>query len=309
MASAIENLQVVTKDDRYIDGIKIHGIGIMEDCVAGSKVGKGTQHLNSSIFMSAMSQFIACNLSMLKGLIMDLEKHTNTLAATLSLPVETISSQINQIEFEILINQSNRIFMSAEMGGLKTNESLQEFLLAAWMAMMAAECDNFHSFTKYTAEERQKKNHMLRQKYIQAIPLTLKHNFIEPSRMDLIPRIALERLGIHNELCLVKWKNSGKATEWKEKGFKISERISSIKRHFDALHDDDQTEDHVAHLIWNFQAVYHVAILFHNTELDDLVDLIHIHNQHKKKQKEEEEENGEEEEGEEETTGTPCTTN
>ena len=38
---------IVTSHEDYIKGIKIYGIGILEDPVPGEKRGKGTQHLTS----------------------------------------------------------------------------------------------------------------------------------------------------------------------------------------------------------------------------------------------------------------------
>ncbi len=40
----------------------------------------------------------------------------------------------------------------------------------------------------------------------------------------------------------------------------LSKRISSAKRHFDGVHSKDYSEDHIAHLTWNFMAIYHVLI-------------------------------------------------
>ena len=56
---------------------------------------------------------------------------------------------------------------------------------------------------------------------------------IESSRFDLIPTVALERLGIHNELCGLKWDD---ANQWMREGFVVSRRIDSMKRHFESLH-------------------------------------------------------------------------
>jgi len=83
----------------------------------------------------------------------------------------------------------------------------------------------------------------------------------------------LERLGIHNELCALKWGEQG-ATDWKINGFPISRRISSSKRHFDGVHQKDYSEDHVAHLIWNFMAIYHVLVTRPN--LNDLTNFEEI---------------------------------
>ena len=49
---------VVTKDNEYMEGIRIYGIGIKEDPVPGEKRGKGMQRLNSSYWMLALAVFI-----------------------------------------------------------------------------------------------------------------------------------------------------------------------------------------------------------------------------------------------------------
>ena len=38
---------------------------------------------------------------------------------------------------------------------------------------------------------------------------------IDSCRIDLIPSVALERLGLHNELCALKWKDPA---EWQRDG-------------------------------------------------------------------------------------------
>jgi len=49
---------IVTSASQYIKGIKIYGIGILEDPVPGEKRGKGTQHLTSSYWLYDMGVFI-----------------------------------------------------------------------------------------------------------------------------------------------------------------------------------------------------------------------------------------------------------
>ena len=51
-------------------------------------------------------------------------------------------------------------------------------------------------------------------------------------------------------------------------GFKLSARIDSLKRHFESVHARDYSEDHIAHLIWGFMAIYHVNALF--PQMNDL---------------------------------------
>ena len=75
----------------------------------------------------------------------------------------------------------------------------------------------------------------------------------------MIPSVALERLGIHNELCSLKWAD---ANAWMREGFVVSARIDSMKRHYESIHARDASEDHMAHLIWGFMAITHVIAVF-----------------------------------------------
>ena len=98
--------------------------------------------------------------------------------------------------------------------------------------------------------------------------LSLSKYAIDSCRIDLIPSVALERLGLHNELCSLKWKDP---TGWQRHGFQLAPRIDSLKRHFESVHARDYSEDHIAHLIWGFMAIYHVNLLF--PDLNDLPNL------------------------------------
>lgn len=91
------------------------------------------------------------------------------------------------------------------------------------------------------------------------IEIALDKFAIECCRIDLLPTVALERLGVHNELCAIKWKDPN---AWMREGFKISSRFDSMKRHYEGVHSKDRTEDHLAHLIWGFMAINHVAAVF-----------------------------------------------
>ena len=41
-------------------------------------------------------------------------------------------------------------------------------------------------------------------------------------------------------------------------GFKLSKRVDSLKRHIDEAYIKKEDEDAIAHLIWNFMAIWHV---------------------------------------------------
>lgn len=43
----------------------------------------------------------------------------------------------------------------------------------------------------------------------------------------------MERLGLHNELCALKWEDPNK---WMREGFKVSARFDSMKRHYESVH-------------------------------------------------------------------------
>ena len=146
---------------------------------------------------------------------------------------------------------------------------------AAILAMAAAEVDGYRSnaYAKYSVEERAQMREAFYAKYAKETQETMwtgrdddlemeKHlgkYAIESCRIDLIPSVALERLGLHNELCALKWKDP---TGWQREGFQVSARIDSLKRHFEAVHARDYSEDHIAHLIWGFMAIFHVNQLF-----------------------------------------------
>jgi len=151
--------------------------------------------------------------------------------------------------------------------------------MAAWLAMAASEVDGFQ-YAKYKQEQRQAHRAAFYDQYVNKPELVwiaeeddlelearLGKFAIESSRFDLIPTVALERLGIHNELCGLKWED---ANQWMREGFVVSRRIDSMKRHFESLHAKDPTEDHIAHLIWGFMAITHVCQVFPHR--NDLVD-------------------------------------
>jgi hypothetical protein len=45
-------------------------------------------------------------------------------------------------------------------------------------------------------------------------------------------------------------------------GFKLSARVDSLKRHIDEAYMKKKDEDAIAHLIWNFMAIWHVLCVF-----------------------------------------------
>lgn len=124
---------------------------------------------------------------------------------------------------------------------------------------------------KYSPEERQRHREAFYNKYLSpevvwiddaddpVIEAALGKYAIESCRIDLIPTVALERLGIHNELCALKWSDPD---VWMKEGFVVNKRFDSMKRHYESVHAQDRSEDHLAHLIWGFMAMAHVIAVF-----------------------------------------------
>lgn len=261
--------QVVTRNEAYIQGIKIYGIGILEDPVPGEKRGRGKQHLTSGYWVYDMGVFI--------------DRHFHPMQAMARYAHER-SQSMPGYDFRYFINVSNALFLKAEAEGLRTQDSRDFFLMAGWCAMAAAECDGF-SYAKYDPLQRAAQRDAFYVKYMRdhndpnsvvwlpgeeddpEIEAILGKFAVENCRIDMIPSVALERLGIHNELCAIKFNDP---TEWMRCGFVVSARIDSMKRHYEAIHAQDISEDHIAHLIWGFMAVTHVVAVF--PQRNDLVD-------------------------------------
>eukprot|EP01062_Namystynia_karyoxenos_P038868 TRINITY_DN28251_c0_g1_i2.p1 TRINITY_DN28251_c0_g1~~TRINITY_DN28251_c0_g1_i2.p1 ORF type:complete len:328 (+),score=129.07 TRINITY_DN28251_c0_g1_i2:80-985(+) len=251
---------VVSDAPDYIGQIKVYNVGILEDPIKGAKRGKGSQVLNSSYWLEDLSCFIARELPRLKAIL----RHAKTLG-----------QKKEGCDFMYLTNLANVQFMRAENTGLRTKRSLDYWLMGSWLAMAAAEVDTFE-YSKYSRPERLQLRDRFYSLYEEADSCAAEppgadvmgQYHAAAARVDLVPQVALERLGLHNELCELKYPDT--ADEWKRKGFNASRRISSAKRHFDGVHKRDKSEDHIAHLIWNFMAVYHVVKVF--PHLNDLPD-------------------------------------
>jgi hypothetical protein len=61
--------EIITPDPEYIKGIRIYGVGILQDPVPGQKMGKGLQHLISSQWLLAMSEFVGSHFSQLQAFV------------------------------------------------------------------------------------------------------------------------------------------------------------------------------------------------------------------------------------------------
>lgn len=228
---------VVTADKTCVGGVRLHNVGILDDPVPGSKMGKGLPHHNSSYWVQELGTFIDENVQILLAFIQEAEAFP---------PGARV----------YFLNQSNAWFMQADKTGLRTNlDGTRKWMMASWLAMMATEYDSF-PFTKYTATQKAERRTELRDAYADAANAQTSGL----CRVDLIPPTAFERLSLHNELSALKYGEH--ALDWKNKGFVISERINSVKRHLDQAHNKDHTEDHMAHLVWNLMAIFHVAKVF-----------------------------------------------
>jgi len=164
--------------------------------------------------------------------------------------------------------------MRAVRLGLRSSEAHELWIMASWCSMVAAEVDKYR-YAKYTEKEREAMKIRFYDMYLtddiqpaRDAPSRPEGGlFAAPAaRIDLIPPVALERLSLHNELCCLLW--DGATHSWQTEGFPVSKRIDSLKRHIDEAHHMEYEEDAIAHLIWNFMAVYHVCKLF--PDLNDL---------------------------------------
>merc|ERR1712224_444222 len=189
--------------------------------------------------IEALGVFIASNLPLLKAHL------AHTEHASL------------EYQYRYYLNQSNMLFMKAIRLGLRSAEARECWIMSSWCTMVAAEVDQY-KYAKYTNEERDAMRKRFYNMYLKddchpppdAPPRPEGGLFAAPpSRIDLIPPVALERLSLHNELCCLLW--SGATHDWQTEGFPISKRIDSLKRHIDESHHMEYEEDAIAHLIWN----------------------------------------------------------
>lgn len=246
--------KVLTHSSRHIGDVKIWGTGMLKDPVGLSaqerKCGKGVQHLNSEYWIEGLGIFIAENMPLLRAHL----AHTEHCSP--------------EYEYRYFLNQANMLAMRAIVKGLRSAEARDLWLMASWCAMAAAEVDHY-SYAKYTPQERLEMRKRFYNMYLKENLASAAEAPVRPeggklvapfARIDLIPPVALERLSLHNELCTLLW--TGSVHEWQVEGFKVSKRIDSLKRHLDEAHHMEYEEDAIAHLIWNFMAVFHVVTLF-----------------------------------------------
>lgn len=114
--------ELVTPDPEYVRGIKIYNCGIKEDAVVGSKFGKGLQHLISSQWLNAMSEFVASFFTQIQAFV----RHARAG-----------SEKYPMYDFIYFTNMSNHLFNRADALGLKSTESLHLFLMATYLIMVS----------------------------------------------------------------------------------------------------------------------------------------------------------------------------
>ena len=107
-------------------------------------------------------------------------------------------------DYRYYTNVSNALFLKAEAEGLRTRDGRDFFLMAAWLAMAAAEVDGFQfRGGKYTSEQRSAQREAFYRKYLTPdvvwdpyeaddpqVEAALGKYAIECCRIDLIPSVA-----------------------------------------------------------------------------------------------------------------------
>lgn len=75
-------------------------------------------------------------------------------------------------------------------------------------------------------------------------------------RFDAVSPIALERLAVHMELADIKYKEGGGCRNW-EKGMPLSFYEDGMRRHLNQWRMGDDSEDHLAAVLWNVMCLIH----------------------------------------------------
>jgi hypothetical protein len=88
--------EVVTKNDNYVKGIQIWGIGIKEDPVPGEKRGRGMQHLTSTYWIYDMGVFIQREFKAMQTMMRYAHER---------------SEELEGYDFRYFLNVSNALFL------------------------------------------------------------------------------------------------------------------------------------------------------------------------------------------------------
>ena len=197
------------------------------------KPGKGRPDINSSIFLLDLATFVAS------------AKAHRPRSPT------------------FYLNQANKLFMQAELRGMKLLDddvAQGKWLLASWYVMLAMESQT--SFPRLVGWSQRRRTKLLNKLHRRLAAVAFQLQDADEIRMDLLPRVALVRLSINQELSIAHIGLTA-ASEWKHHGLRsVAARMGSAKRHFDAAHWGQKDEDHLAHLLWNMMAIYHTCVRF-----------------------------------------------
>lgn len=211
------------------------------------KPGKGRPDINSSVFLQDLGSFVHRNIELLTEIA--------------RLAVDTHSSGF----VYMLLNTANALFMGVDFDGVCLDSSTlqrQKWLLASWCIMLAAELQVDFPLLGWSTAERVLLCHKLFDRMDTAHNVDDVIDDDDYPRMDLLPRVAMVRLGIHQELCMAHMGLEA-ASSWKYEGVRsVAARMGSAKRHFDAALWDQVDEDHIIHLLWNMMAIYHTCVCF-----------------------------------------------
>jgi len=265
--SVSSEVNPISSDPRYVQSTRLYGVGIKQDPIVGSKCGKGRQDMISPIWIGDLGKYMHEHQVELREIL----EHAQAARPS---------------AFVYLMNHANSQLIEALKGQLNTPQSRQLFLASSWTVMAAIEVDDF-PYAKFSKDERTQKREEFYRKYA-AIPATTatlplvavdqkqppcrNSASIPTIRMDLLPHMAIERLAIHCELCALKYADP---TQWESAGFSVRSRIASLKRHLDYVLSNATDEDHIAHLLWNYMAVYQV--LHTHPSANDLVRKVSIY--------------------------------
>ena len=224
--------------------------------VGGDKSGKGRSDVNSSTFMMDLGMFAWSRVGTLQQVMRTLQT------------VRRASNGDTRSLINVLVSEANALFMMCDTQGMNMRCADQQlaWMRASWLLLLAAEIQVDFPIDGWSKDARQEQIDNLQLNIEQTSRLKhvlcLEKVEVCPVAMHLLPRVALVRLGIHQELC-VSFSGFEKASSWKCAGLhSVQARMASAKRHFDAIYAGKTDEDHIIHLVWNMMAIYHTCVHF-----------------------------------------------
>jgi hypothetical protein len=139
IAKGVISDAIVSPDPEYVKGMKLYGVGIKNDPIGevGSKRGKGVQHLTSSIWINALSEFVGSHLPQIKAWL-------------------SFAKNLGENEdYVFIVNTGSTLFSRAETGGLRGAKAVNNFLAATFLFMCAAEVGvSFSPFKKFSEAKK-----------------------------------------------------------------------------------------------------------------------------------------------------------